>query len=144
MPTAKPGVALPQSPRFNQVRARIDALYQHRNEPPPPPNPRANPFRTPGAPLPAVTTEPAKGEPLPPPEPASDLAILEKGASTLKISGIFEIAGKSHLVINARPYKEGDAVPAQVNGETVYLRVRTIARRSVTLALNSAEMTLKF
>ena len=139
---AKSTVALPQTPRFNQVRARVEALYQHRNETPPPPNPRNNPFRPPGPRAPATPTD--RANPTVPTEPATDLAILEKGAATLKVSGIFEIAGKSHLVINGRPYKEGDVVPTQINGEAVYLRVRTIGRRNVTLALNSAEMTLKF
>jgi hypothetical protein len=141
-PTAKSTVTLPQTPRFNQVRARVETLYQHRNETPPPPHPRTNPFRPPGAVVPVAAGETPK--PGLPPEPASDLATLEKGAATLKISGIFEIGGRSHLVINGRPYKEGDVVATQVNGDTVYLRVRTIARRNVTLTLNAAEMTLKF
>ena len=81
---------------------------------------------------------------LPPPEPQSDATLLELGAATLKVSGIFEIPGRTHVMINGRSYKEGDVVPAQIKGETIYLRVREIARRSVILALNEAETTLKF
>lgn len=141
---SKSAVILPQTPRFNQVRARIKALFEHRNETPAPPNARTNPFRPLGPLAPATNGQRSKDDAAPASEPESDLAVLQRSAATLKISGIFEIGGTSHLVINARPYKQGDVVPTQVNGETVYLRVRIIARRAVTLALNEAEMTLKF
>jgi len=140
------------SPRFKQVQERIAALFQHRNEPPPPVEPRHNPFRPPGSAPPAAPASSDTPE-LPRPSAGSDysglspgasLALLQQGAATLKVSGIFEIGGRAHLVINARPYKEGDVVQTLVRGETVYLRVKEIAKRSVTLALNEAEMTLKF
>ncbi len=147
-PPPKSSVAQPLAPRFQQVRERIAALYQHRNEPPPPLDPRYNPFRLPGsAPL---VPAPNAGDPgaeefiTPAPGPGASLALLQQGAATLKVSGIFEIGGQSHLVINARPYKEGDVVQTLVQGETVYLRLKEIAKRSVTLSLNDAEMTLKY
>lgn len=140
----KGAVALPQTPRFNQVRSRVEVLYRHRNEPPTALGPRSNPFRPPGASPAAGEGEGTPGLPLPPPEPQSDAILLEQGAGTLKVSGIFEIPGRTHVMINGRSYKEGDVVPAQVKGETIYLRVREIGRRSVTLALNEAEATLKF
>jgi hypothetical protein len=138
--------------RFKQVEERIAALFQHRDQPPPPIEPRHNPFRPPGsAPLAPPVSSDTPELPRPPAgsdysglSPGASLALLQQGAATLKVSGIFEIGGRAHLVINARPYKEGDVVQAQVRGETVYLRVKEIARRSVTLALNEAEMTLKF
>ena len=52
--------------------------------------------------------------------------------------------GRSYLVINAKPYKENDVIQSQVQGESVYLRIRQITRDSVTLLLNEAETTLKF
>jgi hypothetical protein len=60
------------------------------------------------------------------------------------VSGTFEYGGKQQLVVNSRPYKEGDIIPTQVQGQPVYLRVRAISRNSITLALNDTEMTLKF
>jgi hypothetical protein len=136
----KPSVPNPFAGRFKQVNERIDALFHHRNEAPPPPDARNNPFRVPGAAMPAARP----GEPAPAPDPASNLTRLQESVSTLRVSGLFEIGGRSHLVINARPYKEGDVVQTQVQGEAVYLRVREISRRSVTLELGDAEMTLKF
>jgi len=132
----------PLAPRFKQVRDRIADLYQHRNETPPAPDPKLNPFRTPGSAVVLVGDELVRDMRVPP--PASTLAVLQQAAATLKVSGTFEIGGTSYLVINARPYKSGDIVQTQVGGESVYLRVREISRRSVTLALNDAEMTLKF
>ena len=141
----KASVPNPFAPRFKQVRDRIDVLFQHRNEPPPPPDARSNPFRTPGAtPLPAPSAGPKGGETALAPDMATDLSLLQQSVATLRVSGVFEIAGRSHLVINARPYKEGDVIQTQVLGEAVYLRVREISKRSVTLELNEAQMTLKF
>ena len=47
-------------------------------------------------------------------------------------------------MINGKPYKDNEVVQAQVQGETIYLRLRQISRRGVTVVLNEAEMTLKF
>ena len=151
---AKQSAPNPMAPRFKQVRDRIESLFQNRNDAPPPLEPRFNPFRTPGSvpppPVATVTTPPPANSdgtpaaPVPPPPSSTNLAILQQAVATLKVSGVFEIGGKSHLVINARPYKEGDVVQTLVQGETIYLRVREISKRSVTLVLNDAEMTLRF
>lgn len=143
---AAPAPANTMDARFRQVRNKINDLYQHRNEAPPAPDPRASPFRPAGQPV--VAPAPAENKPEAPAEPANgesrNLALLQQGAATLRVSGTLEIGGRSHLVINKRPYKQGDVVPAVVEGETIYLRVREIGRRTVTLVLNDAEMTLKY
>lgn len=149
-PASKAMSTPPLSPRFRQVRERIDALFRHRNETPPPPDPRLNPFRPAGAVPAAATTasggrdSAAAGDQLPAP-PSSDLALLQQAVATLKVSGVVEIPGRgAHLVINAKPYKVGEVIQTKVQGESVFLRVRNISRNSVTLGLNVAEMTLKF
>lgn len=142
----------PLAPRFAQIRERIDALFHYRNDPPPPPDPRFNPFRLAGTapPAPVAATPPVRPGGTPEPKPAANLGasnslgILQQAVATLKVSGVFEIGGRSHLVINSRTYKEGDVLQTQVLGEAVYLRVREIGKRSVSLVLNDAEMTLKF
>ncbi len=136
------------SPRFLQVRERVDALFRYRNGMSPPPDPRLNPFRPPGsapaaAPAPASKPDPLAGGSIPAPL-SSDLELLQQAVATLKVSGVLEIAGRSHLVINTKPYKIGEVVQTKVKGESVFLRVRNISRNSVTLGLNSTEMTLKF
>lgn len=142
-PAPKQSVASPLAPRFKQVRDRIDALFLHRNEPPAPLDPKHNPFRLPGARPVAPVPEGATAVAAPVPE-ADNLAQLQQAAATLKVSGLFEKGGRSHLVINARPYQQGDVVQTLVRGEKVYLRVKEISKRSVTLVLHDAEMTLKF
>lgn len=136
----KPSVPNPFAARLKQVHDRIDALFHHRNEAPPPLDARNNPFRVAGASAPAARP----GDGAPAPDPVSNLSRLQESVSTLRVSGVFEFSGRSHLVINARPYKEGDVVQTQVQGDAVYLRVREISKRSVTLELGDAEMTLKF
>jgi hypothetical protein len=136
----------PLSPRFIQVRERIDALFQHRNAAPGVPDPRTNPFRAAGsAPVatPAVATTAAAREPAADPPPA-DLALLQQAVAVLKVNGTFEVGDQFHLVLNARLYKNGDVIQVQVQGQPVYLRVREITRHSVTLAFNETEITLKF
>jgi hypothetical protein len=141
-PAPKVSVPNPFAPRFKQVRDRVDALFRLRNEPPAPPDIRTNPFRLPGSGNVAPATRP--DEPPPTPAAVSNLSLLQDSMATLRVSGVFEISGRSHLVINGRPYKEGDVVQTQVRGEAVYLRVREISKHTVTLALHDAEMTLKF
>lgn len=149
VPKAIPGTPAPPplSPRFKQVRERISGLYQNRNETPPPPDPRYNPFRPPGmaipVPVPSAGVEPVAGEPVLVAS-ATDLARLQEAVATLKVSGTFEKDGRLYLVINAKPYKDNDVIQTQVQGEPVYMRVRQVSRRSVTVVLNDAEMTLKF
>lgn len=140
------GKVPPLSPRFRQIRDRIDALFQHRNAALPPLDPRLDPFRPPGAvpEIPAVKTADSNTAAAPVVAPSSDVKLLQESMATLKVSGVFEIGGKQHLVINSRPYKEGDVIQTQVRGVAVYLRVRQISRNSLVLVLNQAEMTLKF
>lgn len=144
----KSSVSSPLAARFKLVRERIDALYRHRNEAPPPPDAATNPFRLPGT-VPVLASgdgrTPTAAESLAAGlAPTSNLALLQQGAETLKISGIFEISGQLLLVINARPYRQGDLVQTVVQGEKVPLRIREIARRSVILEYKDAELTLKF
>jgi hypothetical protein len=146
-PPAANAKTLPLSPRFQQVRDRVDALFQLRNETPPQPDGRANPFRPSGAGVPA-TAPAAPGEPAPvalPAElPAGDMALLQQAVASLKITGVVALRAESHVQINAKLYKKSDVVQTTVQGQVVYIRVRDITGRTATLALNDAEMTLKF
>jgi hypothetical protein len=135
-PAQKPPAPPPLSPRFIQVRERINTLFQHRNEVPPPPDLRANPFRPAGA---AVVPGPAG-----PTLPSNDLALLQQAIATLKVNGTMEQMNQSYVMVNQRPYKKGDIIPARAEGEMVYLRVGDITRNTLTLTLNNAELTLKF
>lgn len=134
------------SPRFQEVRDRINALFEHRNAALPSFNPRFDPFRTSGASVapPAATASPAEGVPVPVVAAASDVSLLQASVAGLKVSGIVEIGGKQHFVINSRPYKEGDVIQTHAQGVPVYLRIREINRGAMVLALNQAETTLKW
>lgn len=132
----------PLSPRFLQVRDRINTLFQHRNDAPPAPDLRANPFRPAGS---AATPVGGPAPGAPPPElPGNDLALLQQAVATLKVSGTFERADQMYVVVNSRPYKKNEVIQSRAEGQPVYLRVREITRNTVTLALNDTELALKF
>ncbi len=142
----------PLSPRFLQVRARIDALFSTRNDPPPPPDARSNPFRPPGAVAAPIAT--ADGTVVSVPV-NRDLTVLQQAVATLKVKATLERrepgsrSNPLRLVISSGPgkestYKEGDVISVNLGGDPAPLRVRQITRNSVTLTLNDAEMTLKF
>lgn len=149
--TGAPGkvnVPPPLSPRMRQIRERIDVLFAHRNGTISPVSARLDPFRPPGSaidlPPPAsvddmATVLPDAGE-----QATGDLATLQKAVATLKVSGTFEIGGRQHLVVNSRPYTDGDVIPTVLDGKTVYLRVREVSGKALTLTLNGAEIALKF
>ena len=149
--TAKPAAAPAAASRYQQVQDKIAALLEHRKETPPPPDPTHNPFLPPGS-APVVAPAMIDGDATAVEDdsvtsdsrPGASLTLLQQGVATLKVGGTIALGGRTHLVINTRPYKEGDIVQTQVLGKTVYLRVKEIAKRSVTLALNDAEMTLKY
>jgi hypothetical protein len=137
------------TPRFQQVRDRVTALLGHRNEAPPVADPRKNPFRPAGA----APAEPAQARPAgtpvvkaPPKAVTSgtDYQMLQAAAATLKVAGTIQINGLGHLIINQVPYKEGDVLKARVNGNPVFVRVKHISRYSYTLALNNAELSVKY
>ena len=136
---AKASATPPISPRFLQVRDKINGLFQHRNVAPPALDPLGNPFRPPGP----IVMAAAPGGALVP-VTTNDLSLLQEAAAALKVSGTVEKDGQPHLIINTRPYRRGDVVPSRADGQTVYLRIREITRRSVTFELNDTEMTLKF
>jgi hypothetical protein len=149
-------VNVPLTPRFLQIRDRIDVLLRGRIETPPPPDPRFNPFRPPGAaPVAAspagVATAGKEGAPSPPPAPsANDVVLLQQAVALLKVKGTVQpTGGRMQLVINSGPgkdgtYKERDIISVTVQDQPVHLRVRQITRYSVMFSLNDAEYTLKF
>jgi hypothetical protein len=48
------------------------------------------------------------------------------------------------LAEQAKLYREGDVIQVQLSEEPIYLRLREVTRNYLTLALNEAEMPLKF
>jgi hypothetical protein len=74
----------------------------------------------------------------------SDLALLQQAAAVLKVSGTIQLGGVSHLIINQEAYKEGDVLNARLKGQPIHLRVKNISRYSYTLALNDAELSVKY
>lgn len=142
VPAGKTPPPPPLSPRFVQVRERIDALFRNRITTPPPIDARQNPFRPAGVFVPTVATPDGRTAPVE--QPATDQVLLQEAMTTLKIGGVFEIKGRQHRTVNGRPYKEGDVIPAQAQGQPVYLKVKSLTPKAMTLALREAETTVTF
>lgn len=142
---AKIGPPNPQAARFRQVRERIDALFRHRNEVPPPFDARSNPFRGVGVIAPTAAAGPNGAADAPAPVPANpDLALLQQSAAAIKVAGSVEINGRQHLIINQAPYKEGDVIIVRMKGRPVYLRLKEISRLTFTLTLNDSEFVVRY
>ena len=112
---------------FQETKARIDDLFQNRDNPPKPPGPLDNPFRTTEAALPpevAVNTDTGNGPgPVAGPRETPDEATLRQAYSNLSFGGFLIV----HL-----------------HGEPVYLRVLSLTKDSITLGLGDARLTLHF
>ena len=142
-----PAAPVPLSPRFQQVRDRIGALFNPRNASPTPPDPMANPFRAPGAAPIAPLAGVDGGTPI---AVDNDLVLLQQAVATIRVKGTVTRNKVLQLVINTGPgkegtYKEGDIINVVLSaGDPVHVRVRQVAPHSVTLTVNDAEMVLKF
>ena len=137
----------PLSPRFLQVRARMDALFATRNEPPPPPDARLNPFRPPGAiPVAPLAIKDGVIEPV---AVNNNLTLLQQAVAVIRVKGTVTRNKVLQLVINTGPgkegtYKEGDIINVTLSPDPAHLKIRVITRNSVTFTLADAEMVLKF
>ena len=132
----------PRSPRFQQVRDRINALFQNRSRTPPPIDPAKNPFRGADAPPPVAAT--AKGGASPPAPVDSDAELLKQGVAQLKMTGFVETKDGLHATINQALYKQGDKIKVTVKNQTIYLHVSKLTRAGLVLTLNEAETTVRF
>jgi hypothetical protein len=129
--------------RAKQTRARIEILFRHRNDPPPPLDPGQNPFRT-SSDLPAAVAALSPNAGNQTAEPTSDDVLLKRAVATLKISGTVVIGDQVNVTINQETYREGGIITARILGTPVYLRIRHITPNSVTFALNDAELVQPF
>jgi len=131
---------------IQQTNARIEDLYQHRNNPPKPPGPLENPFRIGDSPLASnLNLNPGPGAIKGPgPVVNSDEAMLRQAAASLVFGGLLQMGDLQMLVINKATYKEGGILTVRLQGTPVYLRIVSIKTNTVTLGLNEARLTLRF
>ena len=131
---------------IQQTNARIEHLFQHRNNPPKPPGPHENPFRIGDSPLASsLNVNPGPGAIKGPvPLVNSDEAMLRQAAASLVFGGLLQMGDVQMLVINKATYKEGGLLTVRLQGSPVYLRIVSIKNNTVTLGLNEARLTLRF
>lgn len=140
LPAATPVIG---SQLFQETNARIEDLYQHRNNPPKPPSLLDDPFHVSDAPAASNPNITGNNTPVFTPG-ASDEVVLRQAASTLVFGGLLQVGDVQVLVINKGNYKEGGILSVRLQGTRVYLRIVSITANSVTLGLNEARLTLRF
>ena len=158
-PTGTTPVATAAAPakateHFDRTKERIDELLKRRINPDPLPAALPNPFQVTeeavatsavhAPPGPEQTAAPAKVDP---PadylQPGSDEEILARFIPTLRISGTGQLNGRSYLIINQTPYKEGDHITVSKTPLIVFQIVH-IASGELTLGYNETVQILKF
>lgn len=134
------------SDRFGSLKAKIEALLDPRLKPDPLPANPANPFQftPPGS---TVVVMPGPVNPTPvEPEPntlTDDEQILAYAVTRLRITGLVQRSGISHLLINSVTYKEADLIPVRGTGDTMYyIRVVRIADHEVTFGYNAVALVV--
>jgi hypothetical protein len=140
LPAATPVIG---SQLFQETDARIENLFQHRNNPPKPPGPLDDPFHVGDAPL-ASNLNLTGEQPAGPPPGTSDESLLRQAAGTLVFGGLLQIGDVQVLVINKASYKEGGILSVRLQGTPVYMRILSVTANTVTLGLNQARLTLHF
>jgi hypothetical protein len=134
--------AQPAADRFAGLKAKIESLLNPRLEPAPLPDTPANPFQFIVTGLPANLPDTVAAQPMP--TTLSDEQILAYAVARLRISGLVERGGVTHLLINSASYKEADLVPLRTSGDTVYyIRLVRIADGMVTFGYNNHALTVK-
>lgn len=128
---------LPAAPgSLERTQARINALLGARLQPKPLPEKPANPFQV-------TAVAPPAGAPATETLLSGDAEILAYYAPTLKISGLVNLNGQAHFIINQSPYKKGDVILIKGKDKSVlYLKVVNIEPRELTLGYNDAVLVI--
>lgn len=135
--------AQPGADRFGGLKAKIDILLNPRLNPDTLPEKPANPFQFVVTGLP-LDTPPETVAMQPIPTTLDDEQILAYAVARLRISGLVERGGVTHLLINSASYKESDLIPLRAGGDTVYyIRLVRIADGGVTFGYNDHTLTVK-
>ncbi|MDQ5977684.1 MAG: hypothetical protein QG602_656 [Verrucomicrobiota bacterium] len=138
------GPAQPGADRFGDLKAKIEALLNARLQPAPLPEKPANPFVSLLPSLPVAVTPETPLETTPIPTTLDDDQVLTYAVSRLRISGLVQRAGVTHLLINSASYREADLIPLRASGDTVYyIRLVRIADTEVTFGYNQSSLTVK-
>ncbi len=129
--------------RYAEVRSRIEALFSHRDTPPPAIAFEDNPF--------IVGTPDAAAVPVPGATPARTAASalpsftrLQLIAATFRITGLVRVGGVSQLVVNSAPRKAGDIISVMWQGSPVFVRLTAFEPGLATFSLDGENVTLRY
>jgi len=131
--------------RYALTKTRIENLLSARQHPAAlPATVLPNPFYKPES-VDNLLPPPDKFEkPVVPDAPdLSDIDILTKYGSTLKIGGYLTLSGAPHVAINSIICKVGDVITVGSKDRPVFLRIESITPQEFTLRLNDAMVAVQ-
>ena len=130
--------------RYAEVRSRIEALFSHRDTPPPAIAFEDNPFFI-GSPEAEPTLPiPGGGPTRTATAAAPTFTRLQLIAATLRITGLVRVGGVSQLVVNSAPRKPGDIISVMWQGSPVFVRLVAFEPGFATFSLDGENVTLRY
>ena len=135
------------SERYALTKARIATLLDQRLHPVPLPANLPSPFYHPPATpadgtVPGVIGPPAETAAVPAEADITDADTLKKFVDALKIGGLTILNGRQLLTLNQTLCKEGDIIPVDRKGRTLYIKVVKITPDELTLGLNDDQQVV--
>ena len=122
--------------KFDRTSGRIADILARRLLQKPFPAQLPDPFLLPGATPPTAPVAVANTADA----SFSDIAALTRYAASLRVTGVLDIGGQPHLVINSSAYREGDLVKVRDTDPIDFIRVLKIGPRTMTLGYGEATL----
>lgn len=130
--------------RYAEVRSRIEALFSHRDSPPPAIVFEDNPFFIGSPEAEAAPPLPGAGPARTATAAAPTFTRLQLIAATFRITGLVRVGGVSQLVVNSAPRKAGDIISVMWQGSPVFVRLTTFEPGLATFSLDGENVTLRY
>lgn len=130
--------------RYAEVRSRIEALFSHRDNPPPAIAFEDNPFFIGSPEAEATLPIPGAGPARSASAPAPTFTRLQLIAATFRITGLVRIGGVSQLVVNSAPRRMGDIISVMWQGSPVFVRLTRFEPGFATFSLDGEDVTLRY
>jgi hypothetical protein len=135
---ASPAKPAEKEDYFAKVVIQANKLLAPHIKTAPLPVPLPNPFREPGAVEPEAPVADTETVPV-----LSGSALLNKLTAELRVTGMMNVGGRSSLIINGTPRREGDTITVKSGAATYYLFFKKLGNGTATFTLDGAESTIR-
>lgn len=129
--------------RYAEVRSRTEALFRHRDSPPPAIAFEDNPFAIGSPEAEAALPIPGAGPSRAAATAPTTFTRLQLIAATFRITGLVRVSGVSQLVVNSAPRRKGDIISVMWQGSPVFVRLTRFEPGLATFSLDGEDVTLR-